>query len=536
MSIESTPAPTERQPAQTPVTHLPPRDGHSAAARGDPATEGVAARSTSQSATVEPAARHFRKRVIYGVAGAVLLALAAWYGLPSAVLALTTVSTDDAYVNGHVTSVAPRVQGQVAEVLVDDNHRVKQGDLLVRLDREPYQVKVDIQQALVEVAEADLVAAQANVRGIEAQARSQRWKLQTAIEQVSNQVAALRAAVATLESRQATQRRAQLDFDRGRRLVENRTITNEDFDQRRENLLVAKAMTNEAREQVSKIRVTLGLPPSPEKSADLAQVPENLEQTFSAVRMALADLVQSASQIGLPLSKSEATPQEVLDEFLKQDEQGDVDRILEKLVHTAPAVKQAQAKLMQARRDLEQAQLDLRYCDIVAEIGGVVTRRNVNPGNNVAVGQSLMAVRSLSEIWIDANFKETQLADLRIGQRVRCEVDMYGRQREYEGRITGFTMGTGQSLALLPAQNATGNFVKIVQRLPVRIELTDYDYEEAPLFIGLSVVPYVYFKEPPQGPHAGEFLQPLHSAPSGAAVTSEGRSANRAPASRTEAK
>ena len=174
-----------------------------------------------------------------------------------------------------------------------------------------------------------------------------------------------------------------------------------------------------------------------------------------------------------------------------------------------PPSKQAEAKLLQSKRDLEQAELNLRYCDIVSEIDGVVTSRNVNPGNNVQVGQSLMAVRSLTEIWIDANFKETQLADLRIGQRVRCEVDMYGNRREFEGRITGFTMGTGQTLSLLPPQNATGNFVKIVQRLPVRIELTDYDPDKVPLFVGLSVVPYVYYKEPPTGPHAGDVLQPL---------------------------
>ena len=109
----------------------------------------------------------------------------------------------------------------------------------------------------------------------------------------------------------------------------------------------------------------------------------------------------------------------------------------------------------------------------------------------------------------------TQLADLRIGQRVRCEADMYGSRREFEGRITGFTMGTGQTLSLLPAQNATGNFVKIVQRLPVRVELTDYDPGKAPLFVGLSVTPYVYYKEPPTGPHAGEILQPLAALPTG---------------------
>src|SRR5262249_25856607 len=122
-----------------------------------------------------------------------------------------------------------------------------------------------------------------------------------------------------------------------------------------------------------------------------------------------------------------------------------------------------------------------------------------NPGNNVSVGQSLMAVRSLGEIWIDANFKETQLADLRIGQQVRCEVDMYGSRREFHGYISGFTMGTGETLALLPPQNATGNFVKIVQRLPVRIDFLDYDPDapdNGPLFAGLSVVPYVYYKRP----------------------------------------
>ena len=151
----------------------------------------------------------------------------------------------------------------------------------------------------------------------------------------------------------------------------------------------------------------------------------------------------------------------------------------------------------------------------------MVTSRSVNPGNNVSAGQSLMTVRSLTEIWVDANFKETQLADLRIGQRVRCEVDMYGGRREFEGRITGFTMGTGQTLSLLPPQNATGNFVKIVQRLPVRIELTGYDPDKAPLFVGLSVTPYVYYKEPATGPHAGDVLRPIRPRTRGRAVSGE---------------
>jgi membrane fusion protein (multidrug efflux system) len=170
--------------------------------------------------------------------------------------------------------------------------------------------------------------------------------------------------------------------------------------------------------------------------------------------------------------------------------------------------------LLTAQRNLDQAKLDLSYCAIVAEIDGVVTNRNVNPGNNVQVGQSLMALRSLREVWVDANFKETELKDLRIGQRVDLKLDMYGGKHTFVGRISGFTNGTGSTLALLPAQNATGNFVKVVQRLPVRIDLIDYDPDKIPLFVGLSVEPTVDLRSTPDGPNAGEFLQaPLPSVP-----------------------
>jgi membrane fusion protein (multidrug efflux system) len=189
------------------------------------------------------------------------------------------------------------------------------------------------------------------------------------------------------------------------------------------------------------------------------------------------------------------------------EKEGDVNSTFARLAADAPDVKQAETKLEVAKRDLDQAELDLRYCDVIAEIDGVITRRNVNPGDNVQVGQGLMAIRSLDEIWVDANFKETQLGDLRIGQPVDLYVDMYGDRRVFKGRISGFTEGTGSTLALLPAQNATGNFIKVVQRLPVRIDLADYDPDKSPLFIGTSVVPYVYFNKPPTGPDAGKFLQ-----------------------------
>jgi membrane fusion protein, multidrug efflux system len=478
---------------------------------------GAAASHAVTSAEVPRPAHPWRKRIV-------LLLLLAGLGfggyaaIPAIKTALNTISTDDAYVNGHVTLVAPRVSGQVSRVLVDDNYRVKRGDLLVQLDTEPYQVQVAIKRAAARAAEADLVAAEAQMRGLEAVGGSQRWQLQTAMEQVNNQVASLRANVATYQSRKATLALAQANLKRGEELVSGGGISKEDFDVRRQTVKVDEAAVEQALQQVYASRVYLGLPPQPANGHDLTEVPPDLEQTFSAVRTALYSVVQTLAQIGLPMASAEVTPRQFLADFRKRDASGDIDRILKELIPNSPAVQQAKAKLLQARADLDQALLDLRYCDIVSEIDGVVTRRNVNPGNNVSVGQSLMATRSLTEIWIDCNFKETQLADLRIGHRVRCEIDMYGGRREYEGRITGFTMGTGQTLALLPPQNATGNFVKIVQRLPVRVELTNYDPEKAPLFVGLSAVPYVYYKEPPAGPHAGEMLQPLHPLPQGHTV------------------
>ena len=274
---------------------------------------------------------------------------------------------------------------------------------------------------------------------------------------------------------------------------------------------MANAQVTEAMEKVYQARAALGLPGKPPEGTSVTDVPANLDQTFSSVRQALGELMQSAAQLGVVPSSYDLTPRQVVDEFYRRDPGGDINRIYAEVIKNAPALKQAQAGLEQAQRDLDQAKLELSYCAIIAEIDGVITRRNVNPGNNVQVGQSLMAIRSLRDIWVDANFKETQLRDLRIGQRVNLEVDMYGGKQSFEGRISGFTMGTGSTLALLPPQNATGNFVKVVQRLPVRIDLVNYDPNKLPLFVGLSVRPSVDIKSKPTGPNAGNFLQQLTS-------------------------
>ena len=448
------------------------------------------------------------RRLWIWVGGGVLVILALIKVIPWVVTAFKTVSTDDAYVNGHVTFVAPRVPGQVVRVLVDDNNRVRKGKLIVQLDKEPYQVKVDIAQAALGVAQSDLVQAQAKDHGLEGLARSEWFELAHAVEGLNNQVADLHASVAALQAANAILIRARADFGREKQLYESQVISRQTFDTYQEAFSVAQAQSDKAQQDVYRIRAGLGLPEKPAHGDNLSDVPPALDQTYSKVKEAQTRLMQTAAQLGSYHSFQES-PAQMLAEFYRRDPSGNIDSIFAELLKNAPDVKQAEAKLISAEADLKQAELNLSYCDVVAEIGGVVTRRNVNPGDQVLAGQQLMALRSLTDIWVDANFKETQLAKLRIGQPVDLEVDMYRSRRHFRGRISGFTMGTGSTLALLPPENATGNFVKVVQRLPVRIDLINYNPEISPLFIGLSVTPYVYVYEKPTGPDAGEMLQTL---------------------------
>jgi membrane fusion protein, multidrug efflux system len=472
----------------------------------DPALSASTSKADAPIAQDRTAKQPQRRPLWMWIAGGALLLLALYEAIPWAITAFRTESTDDAYVNGHVTFVAPRVPGQVVRVLVDDNNRVRRGDLLVQLDKEPYQVKVEIAQAALSLAQAGIVTAQAKVRGLESLARSQRFDLANAMHNLNNQVADLHAKVDAHQAANASLIKAQADFGREKQLYQQQVISRQEFDSFQEAFSVAQAQEQKAQHDVGAVRAELGLAAASKNGDELSGIPANLDQTYSAVKVAQNRLMQTAAELGSFHSFSES-PAEMLAEFYKRDASGNLDAIFDQISKNAPDTKQAEAKLNEAQANLRQAQLNLSYCDVVADIDGVVTRRDVNPGDQVLAGQGLMALRSLTDIWIDANFKETQLANLRIGQPVELDVDMYGSHRRFEGRVSGFTMGTGSTLALLPAENATGNFVKVVQRLPVRIELTNYNPEVAPLFIGLSVTPYVYIHETPTGPNAGKMLQ-----------------------------
>jgi membrane fusion protein, multidrug efflux system len=304
---------------------------------------------------LKPAAKPTGKRRRWRtVVGMLVAAVLLFIGIPRLIRALNTVSTDDAYVNGYVTFVAPRVSGQVTRVLVDDDNRVKKGDVLVELDPKPYQVAVAIKQAAVENARANLVLAQANVRGLIGQARSNRFKLARAIEDVDNQVALIGARVATWEQEKATLVLAQQEFDRAERLLATKVVSQEEYDERRAALDVAKAQVAQALENVYQTRVALGLPAQPPAGTSLGDVPADLDETFSSVRQAQADLRQSAAQLGVLLSSYNLTPKQMLEEFHRRDPTGDLDRIYAEIVKNAPTLKLAETNVVQTQSDLDR--------------------------------------------------------------------------------------------------------------------------------------------------------------------------------------
>ncbi|OWK37910.1 HlyD family secretion protein [Fimbriiglobus ruber] len=453
--------------------------------------------------TQPPRRRRWRKWIIISCVTLVAVGCGWYFGRHWIHRELTTESTDDAYVNGHVSSVSGRVNGYVLAIYCDDNDRVRQGDLLLELDHEPYQVMVNQRKAALEVAEANLAAAVAQVRAQEAKARSSWFTLIHAQEQVRYQVATIRSNLATLKLREAQLHLAEAEVARVKRLVDKQAATKEELDQRAADLEVARQQVVEAREMIHRTRANLGLAPNDENPT---AVPPDLEQTYSSVQTALSDSAMALAQIGVPIPLRGLTPAGLRDKLEAVDPSRDLGQALDRVVDKAPAVKQARASVDQAREDLRNAELNLRYTYVHAPIDGQVVRRTVNPGDNVLSGQGLMAVRSLTDIWIDANFKESQIHRIQIGHPVEISVDAYPN-KTFRGRVEGFSAGTGSSLAILPPENATGNFVKIVQRLPVRIRINPEDMTpDTPLLIGLSVIPAVKYEDQPTGPDAGKRL------------------------------
>jgi membrane fusion protein (multidrug efflux system) len=437
--------------------------------------------------------------------GAVLVGAGFWI-YPRLDRSLTTVSTDDAFVNAHVTHVAPRIPESVTAVLVDDNDYVHAGDVLVRLDPAMWDVRVSQAQSAVAASRRQRDQAEAKARAGAAGVRASRYQLASAISNIDNQATSLRVAVARLNEAKSAESLAATEAQRYAELASRKSVTQEMADVRRADLEKAQARVRQALGEIHAMRVGLELPEEPPAGQPLDQVPSDLNQRHSTVLAALGQLALAITELGATLPAFYDTPDQFIADIKSRAPGGNIDALIDATVKGSPGVMAAEAQVAMALDQLAEASLSRSYCEIRAAVDGFVSNRSVNPGDRVAANQRLMAIRSFQEVWIDCNFKETQLESIRIGQPVDIYVDAYPH-KVFAGRVSGFSPGTGATMALLPPQNATGNFVKIVQRLPVRVELVGGNPPDTPLFVGLSATPRVRIFETPTGPHAGQRLR-----------------------------
>lgn len=455
------------------------------------------------------------------------IVFAAWHwGVPKLRYELDTVSTDDAFVASHITYVSPRIEGLVTEVLIDQDDRVQPGQLLAKLDREPFELAAAEASAAVDEARADVVRARAQVRAQIARARSAYYRRKNAQETLRSQVATLRAQFAALKARQSARWLAEVDQRRIENLVRRGSATQAELDERNNALKVAVEQEREAQAAIQETRAQLGLPPD---ERDPLNIPRQLENQQSTVQSAVSEIASSLAEIGIPFDPKDAAQAHVFQDFLRPEGNRSAGEGLEAVVEAAPAVQVARAAVARAERRLDDARMRLRWTEVRSEIAGYVQDRRVNPGSRVEPGQSLLSIRP-TYVWIAANYKETQVQHIRIGMPVDIYVDAYP-DRVFGGRVAGFSPGTGLSESLLPPENATGNYVKVTQRLPVRIELTEPNPDDTPLFAGLSVVPHVRIKDRPTGRGAGERLHVFGRlrAPDVGGGPAGARAGNRAP-------
>jgi membrane fusion protein (multidrug efflux system) len=355
--------------------------------------------------------------------------------------------TDDAQVDGHVNSVSARVSGHVIKLNVEDNQYVQAGTVLVEIDPADYQVAYERAKADFEDAQAAAVAAgvtvpitsvntSSQVSASEADVNSSRAGILVAKQQFE-------AAKAQLQEAEANNVKAQNDLGRYKQLVDKQEISQQQYDQ-------AIAASKASAASVEAARAT----------ADAAQ---------QQVTQAQGKLVQAQSN----WRTANTAPKQ--------------------MQITRAKATSALAEAQRKKADLDQAQLNLQYTKIVAPVNGIVSNRTVEVGQNVAPGQELMKVINLDDVWITANFKETQLREMKPGQRVTVEVDANGVK--YNGKVDSIAGASGARFSLLPPENATGNYVKVVQRIPVKIVLDPGSNKDHRLVPGMSVTPKVWIRE-----------------------------------------
>lgn len=397
-----------------------------------------------------------RVRIAVGVILAAAAGLIVWVGLRSG-----RQTTDDAQVEAHVTPIAARVGGTIVRVPVNDNQHVEAGTVLVELDPRDFQVALEKARAELADAEATASAARSNVPITVTTAASDISTAQGSLlqarggaDEAQKEIEAARARLTTAQARvreaEANATKATKDVERLRGLLAKDEVSQQQFD-----AIVAAADAHRA-------------------AADSAQ--SQVIEAEAGIRVAESRLVKARAgeqQAQAGLRSAQTGPEQV----------------------TAMRARaaSAEARVAQTKAALQQAEFNLQYTKVKAPTAGVVSRRTAEVGQIVQPGQPLMALIALDEVWIMANFKETQLAELRPGQRATVRVDAYGG-KDFSGHVDSIAAATGARFSLLPPENATGNYVKVVQRVPVKIVLEPGQDPDHVLRPGMSVVPTVYLK------------------------------------------
>jgi membrane fusion protein (multidrug efflux system) len=394
----------------------------------------------------EPPSRGFlREHPIKAGIGFIVLVAAIVGGFLYWNYAQTFESTDDAFIDGHTNYISPRIAGTVINVMVQENQFVKEGQVLAEIDPADYQVAY-------ERAQADVAQAQAQVRSQNPAVPISATTSQSSISSTESDVANAQAGIASAERQrdadlarlreaQANAAKAHTDVARYKALVDKEEVSREEYD--------AKVTTAEAADA---------------EVQSLRHMAESAAQVIDQRRAALTSV-----QVKLQQVRSTA-PQEL-----------EIKRA---------AVQSAQASALAAKAQVDQALLNLKYTRIVAPVSGIVGRKMLEVGQRVQPGQQLLVIVPLDDIWVTANFKESQIKRMRPGQTVKIHVDAF--DRDYDGYVESLPAATGAKFSILPPENATGNYVKVVQRLPVRLRFKQGQDPEKRLRPGMSVEPKVF--------------------------------------------
>ncbi len=363
-------------------------------------------------------------------------------------------STDDAQIDGHITPIASKIYGKVANVLVDDNQAVKAGQVLVKIDPRDYQAAVDQAKAALDLAEGEARSAGVDVprtaenvasgsSSADAQLLGAQADLASAEATYAQaQTADLAFAQANVSKSTANAALAQADLARYKPLMEKGEISQQQYDAAKANADATASALKADQEKLAQAQRNVEV-----MKAQLDSAKARVLRARAGVESALAD----KKQVGMRTADAEAKV----------------------------------AKVAQARASLDAAMLNLSYTELLAPVDGVATHKQVETGQIVQAGQGLLVVVPLEDVWVTANFKETQLRNMRAGQKAEVKVDTYGRT--FSGHVDSIAGATGGVLSLLPPENATGNYVKVVQRIPVKIVLDKDSVGSAVLRPGMNV-------------------------------------------------